>query len=115
MIGSRRLRKGAKMSLTKFGPLGDHSLANGGRRMRNDPDSIDSAPSNQLFDNLPELITTKMVAEVLHTSRATVFQWHSRPRRYRVPEGLFIKFGRRLLIRRDVLKTWVLSRCSKTT
>lgn len=62
-----------------------------------------------LFDNLAELLTPEMAAKALHTTRGTVYQWHSRPRRYGVPEGLFIKLGRKLLIRREVLKAWVLS------
>lgn len=65
-----------------------------------------------LFSNLSELLTTEMVAEALHTTKGTVYQWHSRPRKYGVPEGMFLKHGRRLLIRREVLRSWVLSRCS---
>ena len=72
------------------------------------------AQSDQkLFDNLSELLTPEMVAEALHTTRATVYQWHSRPRKYRVPESLFLKLGRKLLIRRDVLRTWVLARLTE--
>ena len=67
---------------------------------------------DQLFENLPELLTPDLVATALHTTRATVYQWHSRPRKYAVPDGFFIKLGRKLLIRRDVLKIWVFSRGS---
>jgi hypothetical protein len=73
----------------------------------------DLISEDKLFDNLSELITPEIAAEVLHTTRATVYQWHSRPKKYDVPVGLFIKLGRKLLIRRDVLKTWVLSRQPK--
>ena len=68
---------------------------------------------SQLFDNLPELLTPEMAAVALHTTKATVYQWRSRPSRYDVPEGMFIKHGRKLLIRRDQLRAWVLLRSSK--
>lgn len=64
----------------------------------------------KLFENLPELITPDQVAQVLHTTSGTIYQWKSRPRRYGVPDDLFLKFGRKLLVRRDALKAWVLSR-----
>ena len=74
--------------------------------------AYDKLDTSQLFENLSELLTPEMAAEVLHTTRATVYQWRSRPRKYGVPDGLFVTLGRKLLLRRDVLKTWVLSRCS---
>ena len=64
----------------------------------------------QLFENLAELITPEQAATALQTSRGMIYQYHSRPRKYEIPEGLFLKLGRKLLVRRDVLKTWVLSR-----
>jgi hypothetical protein len=63
----------------------------------------------RLFENLPELLTPEMLAEVLHTTRGTVYQWKSRPKKYGIPDGLFLKLGRKLLVRREVLKAWVLS------
>jgi membrane-bound lytic murein transglycosylase MltF len=76
------------------------------------PVTKESTTQGQLFENLQELLTPDMVAAALHTTRGTVYQWHSRPRKYGVPIGLFIKHGRKLLIRRETLKMWVLSRCS---
>lgn len=74
------------------------------------PTPIKPTSSDKLFDNfIFELLTPEMVAEMLHTSRATVYQWKSRPKKYGVPDGLFVKFGRKLLVRREILKTWVLS------
>ena len=64
----------------------------------------------QLFENLPELLTPEIAARALQTTRGTVYQWHYRPKKYDITDGLFLKLGRKLLIRREVLKTWVLSR-----
>lgn len=63
-----------------------------------------------LFENLPDLLTPELAARALHTTRGTVYQWHYRPQKYSVIDGMFLKLGRKLLIQREVLKTWVLSR-----
>ena len=71
--------------------------------------AINTNQVSQLFENLSELLTPDMTAAAVHTTRGTVYQWHARPSRYHVPDGLFVKLGRKLLIRRDILRTWVLS------
>lgn len=63
-----------------------------------------------LFDNLPELITPKMVCQVLPYERTTIYDWHYRPEKYGVPENLFVKKRNpkdKTLLRRDVLKSWI--------
>lgn len=76
----------------------------------NQADSQGKISADTLFDNLSELLTPEMAAAALQTTRETVYQWNSRPLKYRIPDGLFIKMGRKLLVRREILKMWVLSR-----
>lgn len=65
-----------------------------------------------LFDNQPKLLSPEQAAEIIGSSRATVYDWHYRPTKYGIPEGMIIKFGRKVLIRTDLFKEWFLARCA---
>lgn len=72
---------------------------------------VNTITATTLFDMEPDLVSTDRVAELLAMSRETIFQWKCRPEKYGTPPDLFHKFGRRLYVRRDILKAWVISRC----
>lgn len=61
----------------------------------------------KLFDNL---IPVSEVAEALGMSVGSIYQWKARPEKYATPPTLFLKFGRRLYVRREVLEAWVATR-----
>jgi predicted DNA-binding transcriptional regulator AlpA len=64
-----------------------------------------------LFDNKNRrFLTTEQVAEYLHISVRTVYDWRQHPERYRLPVGFFVKLGRRLLIDCEVLESWIIAR-----
>lgn len=65
---------------------------------------------NQVFDNLPKLMRPKQVAEQFGLSRATVYDWHYRPAKYGIPDGMLVKNGRTLLVVSSQLKLWLSSR-----
>ncbi len=65
---------------------------------------------DQLFDNLPDYISPSDVVRILPIALSTVYDWVYRPAKYSVPEGLIIKFGRRVFIRTAELKKWLMSR-----
>jgi hypothetical protein len=67
------------------------------------------SPMERLFENLPELITPKTVEEVFGPKVKTVYDWHYRGKLRKVPQGLILKFNRKLYIRTEVLKRWILS------
>lgn len=56
------------------------------------------------------LLRPDQVANLYGIQRSTVYDWKMRPKKYSVPQGLFIKFGARLLLRRDLLEQWILER-----
>ena len=63
-----------------------------------------------LFDNKPNYISPDQVIQFYPIAVKTVYDWHYRPNKYSVPNDLFQKFGRKLMLRRDVLEKWVNSR-----
>ena len=64
-----------------------------------------------LFDNLPKFIRPKQVGELLQYSQSTVYDMKLRPQSYGIPAGMFLKEGKRVLVRTDILKAWFMSRC----
>jgi hypothetical protein len=67
---------------------------------------------DQIFENQPDIIPPKVVASILSMSCETIYEWKARPHKYGTPPDLFIKIGRKLYLRRETLKTWVISRCA---
>lgn len=72
------------------------------------------AHSNQtqelkFFDNLKGLLTPQEVSELLGVSPKTIYDWKYRQVIRKVPQGLFVKFNRKLFVRTDILKTWITS------
>lgn len=68
---------------------------------------------DSIFDNLPKLLRPHHVEEHFGTPRATVYDWHYRPGKYAVPEGMILKDGRKLVLVASRYKTWLISRLSK--
>ena len=66
----------------------------------------------EIFDKQPKVLSPEQAAELIGSTRATVYDWHYRPTKYGIPDGMIIKFGRRLLVRTDLFKDWFLSRCA---
>jgi len=72
--------------------------------------NLESGPNElKFFDNLKGLLTPQEVGQLLGVSRATIYDWKYRSVIREVPEGLFVKFNRKLFIRTDILRKWILS------
>lgn len=65
-----------------------------------------------IFKGQPKLISVDQAAELVASTRATIYDWHHRPERYEIPDDMFVKFGRRVLIKTAVLEKWFISRCA---
>ncbi len=68
-----------------------------------------SSEKPKLFENLKGLLTTQEVSSLLGISPKTIYDWKYRPVVRRVPEGLFVKFNRKLFVRTDILRSWIVS------
>lgn len=64
-------------------------------------------PKDQFFEKLKGWMRPKDVANLLGISIKTIYDWNHRPHRRKTPEGLFIKFNGQLLIRTEVLRSWI--------
>lgn len=62
-----------------------------------------------LFENSKELLSPQEVSRLLEISKKTIYDWKYRPVIRRVPDGLFVKFNRKIFIRTDILRNWILS------
>jgi predicted DNA-binding transcriptional regulator AlpA len=65
--------------------------------------------SKPIFDNLPELIKPKQLAELLSISVATVYDWKYKEKTRKIPKDLFLKMNRSLYINTEVLRSWITS------
>jgi len=63
--------------------------------------------SNQLFDNLPEILRPRKAASILGLKVSTIYDWSYRGQMRNVPRDLFLKRNKSLYIRTEVLKRWV--------
>lgn len=68
---------------------------------------------DQFFENLKGWMSPQEVAEKFGISVWTIYRWKNRGKLAGVPEGLFIKFNRKLFIRTDVLRLWISSQNSE--
>jgi len=71
---------------------------------------VDSDP---FFENLKGWMRPKEVADTFGISVWTIYTWKYKSKSLGVPDGLFVKFGRSLFIRRDILKSWISSQNSE--
>ena len=72
------------------------------------PSKTELKTSDQLFDNLPEIIRVDEAAGLLGLSRQTVYDWKYRQKTRNIPQDMFIKVNRLLFIRTAALKRWVI-------
>ena len=63
----------------------------------------------RLFDNLKGLLSPQELSKLIGVSTETIYDWKYRTVLRKVPHGLFVKFNRKLLIRTDILRNWILS------
>lgn len=57
-----------------------------------------------------QVLRAQEVAMMLGVSRETIYDWNYRAKLRKVPEGMFIKIGRMLFLRSDLLKDWLANR-----
>lgn len=77
--------------------------------MLNTAHNLNSSDESMLFENSKGLLTPQEVSDLLCISPKTVYDWKYRSVLRKVPVGLFVKFNRKLFIRTDILRTWILS------
>ncbi len=75
----------------------------------NSQQQLTISSTSTLFENAKALLTPKEVSSILGIAPATIYDWKYRSILRKVPTGLFIKFNRKLFIRTEVLKHWILS------
>lgn len=71
--------------------------------------SIGFGSESVLFENSKGLLSPREVSDLLGISIKTIYDWKYRPSLRKVPQRLFVKFNRKLFIRTDILRTWILS------
>lgn len=71
--------------------------------------SVGFPAESMLFENSKGLLTPQEVSNLLGISPKTIYDWKYRPVLRKVPQRLFVKFNRKLFIRTDILRTWILS------
>ncbi len=64
---------------------------------------------DMIFENLPNILRPTQVASILGLSIKTIYDWHYRQEKRKVPKELFLKFNRSLYLRTDILKQWIAS------
>ena len=65
--------------------------------------------ANDFLSDVPELIRIELAASVLGLSIKTIYDWRYRCKQRKIPDGLFVKLNRSLLIRTSVLREWIAS------
>lgn len=76
---------------------------------KSNPELVSENSQFRIFENLPELIKPELAAAVLGISIKTIYDWRYRFRERKVPNELFLKINRSLLIRTNVLRQWIAS------
>lgn len=74
---------------------------------RTDEALLMMSSSNQLFENLPDLIKPQLAADTLGISIKTIYDWRYRGKTRNIPSNLFVKLGRLLYVRKEALKHWI--------
>lgn len=70
---------------------------------------FESQDPDKFFDNLKSWMSPQEVATTFGYSVWTVYRWKNRGRLANVPDGLFVKFNRKLFVRTEVLRHWISS------
>jgi hypothetical protein len=70
---------------------------------------LDNGSGQLFFENSKGLLTPQEVSDLLGISPKTIYDWKYRPTVRKVPSGLFVKFNRKLFIRTDILRNWIVS------
>jgi predicted DNA-binding transcriptional regulator AlpA len=65
-----------------------------------------------IFENQPKILSPEQAALLIGSTRSTIYDMNYRPRKYGAPKEMFIKNGRRLLVRTDIFKQWFIERAS---
>lgn len=65
-----------------------------------------------LFENWEKLMRIEDASRTYRIPKATFYDWKYRSEEKQIPQGLFVKFRRRLFIRTDVLNHWLESQVS---
>ena len=82
-------------------------------KVRNSGDRlIENHSTHLFFENLPALLGVEATASLLNYSVSTIYDWRYRGKRKKVPQDLFLTFNRRLFIKTEVLKRWIISQNS---
>jgi len=68
-----------------------------------------SVISDSFFDNLKGWMRPQEVAETFGFSVLTIYSWKAKAKKRKIPDGLFVKFNRKLYVRTDVLRSWISS------
>lgn len=68
--------------------------------------------SDPFFENLKGWMSPKEVSAHFGVSILTIYSWKAKSKRRNVPEGLFVKFNRKLYLRTSVLINWISSQNS---
>lgn len=63
--------------------------------------------NDAFLNGLSGWLTPKEVSDYLKISVLTVYSWKAKSQVRKIPDGLFMKFNRKLFVRADVLKTWI--------
>ena len=63
----------------------------------------------RIFENLKALLTPQEVSKLIGVSPKTIYDWKYRQVERKVPTGLFVKFNRKILLRTDILRNWIIS------
>lgn len=64
---------------------------------------------DMFFENLKGWMRPQEVADTFGISVLTIYSWKAKAKTRKIPEGLFIKFNRKLYVRTDVLRRWISS------
>jgi hypothetical protein len=73
---------------------------------------VENRSTDLFFENLPALLGVEATASLLNLSVATIYDWRYRGKQKRVPPDLFLTFNRKLFVKTEVLKRWIVSQNS---
>ena len=71
---------------------------------------IEEAQGFKFFDMGIELISVQDFCKLTGYSKKTIYDWKYRNSKYKTPEKLFVVLRRRLHLRVDILKDWLISK-----
>lgn len=69
--------------------------------------------NDERYKKLPELLSPLEVSKLLRVNVKTIYDWKYRAKAYKPPQDLFHHFGKRVGIRKTVLRQWWFNRNSR--